>query len=882
MSKLIKRLFWTLAFTVLGLVFLAIIIAAFFEKQIGDQILKSVNKQITTELTVEEFNLSLLSGFPKVSANLNQVVLKDPDGGNLLEADLVAFRFGLLSLLSSDIQVHSVLIQDGAMNVQIDRKGRGNFDVIKASTNSDSEGASSGISLDEALLENIELIYENDQTKQNVRLYIQEAMSSGQFSAEEFELISFAEMRSDFIEIGQDRYFVGEKLLYDADIAVNLKDGTYELNNVDLGIASNVFKVTGLVEQTETQMNLDLHFASEESSLKVMLDLLPEKYQAYFSDFDSRGKFKVKAAVKGPYSKSKMPSIKTDFALRDGRISSPRMEESLKDVTLAATFYSPAGKSTKNAKFEIRQLTGYFNRELFDAKMRVTNLDDPKIQFFLDGVLPVKSFYGLLNNPAITDGSGEVEIKRLKIDGMYKDMITPSRIGRVKTSGALEFDDVAMTINEEDIMLDRGMLKLSDNNLEVTDLKFEGAGTDLKLSGDFLNLLPVLLADQGNTKKAKLKYKATLKGESLDIDRLMSIIDVPVNEETLARKSVEEADSIVGAKLELRQRITDLLEGSFQADIDEWNYELIEGEDFSGSLVFKDKKLLIKGDTKGMEGKFNIDGEMKFKPRPALEAKLSCEGINLKTFFYQGKNFGQEVLQHDHVDGTLKSNMLIEAYWDSKGNFMEDQLHVLADVMITNGRVKDFDLFYDFSSVIKLDDLRDIRFSDARNWMEIERSKIHIPAMFIQSNALNLTLNGEHTFDQKIDYGIKVNAGQVIWNKWFTHHDPGRKPQEAKKKGWLNMYYRVQGTIDDYETKRDKRMVSRRFKESEDRKGRIQERLIRAFGYVDALEEPSEWKDDIPEYEEEEDSDDPEFLDFEVGGNEEEEEEFLWDEEGEG
>ncbi|MFT7606577.1 MAG: hypothetical protein ACI8VT_004180, partial [Saprospiraceae bacterium] len=165
---------------------------------------------------------------------------------------------------------------------------------------------------------------------------------------------------------------------------------------------------------------------------------------------------------------------------------------------------------------------------------------------------------------------------------------------------------------------------------------------------------------------------------------------------------------------------------------------------------------------------------------------------------------------------------------------------------------------------------------------EVRNEKIYIPAMFIQNNALNMTITGEHGFDNKIDYGIKVNGGQVLFSK-FKKYNPNRPPQPSKKKGWFNIYYRIYGEVTNYEIVNDKRFVSKKFTLSESRKRDIQEGLKLAFGNkIDLYYQPSDWndQDNIPEYQDEE-AGEEEFLDFEVGGGEEEEE-LIWKEDNRG
>ncbi|MEL6864960.1 MAG: AsmA-like C-terminal region-containing protein, partial [Bacteroidota bacterium] len=868
-KKFFKRfLLWSgllLGFVLL----LLVLIAALFEQQIGEKVIQEVNKQLKTELKVEEVSLSLLSGFPKASVNLDKVLLEDALQGNLLEADRLALRFGLLSLFGSEIQLHEALIEDGALMIHISRKGLANYNIIKKSEEGVQKASVKekelSLSLEKARLSNVELIYLDEQADFAFRAKVQEADLSGAFSGSAFRLSCFADMRSNFLDIDKYRYIVGKNLVLNAELDVDLEENRYTMKDVDLAIESDVFQVDGTIEAGKKATVLDLAVTAKDGSLESVIDLLPEEQLAYFSDFKSTGTFFFDASIKGKLSSRTTPKILVNFGLEDGRISSTRLDDPLKEVNFKASFTNGTQQSNLTSVFEIKDFKGYFNRELIESRLQISNFAAPKIAFTVDGVLPMGAVYGLFDHPAITDGSGEVEVKRFSLKGRLKDMQTPSRIGRVRSSGTLEFDDASLTINKEEMVVDKGEIVVKNNSLLVNDVKLEGAGSEINLNGKFLNLLPVLFADSLNSRKAELRFQASLDAPNVDFDRLIALTKIPIDEDLTPKGEV---DSLKVAQTLQRERITNFLKGTFQAKIDAYNYRQIEGKDFSGSFEFDNNELSIKGRTQAMEGSFNVDGQAFFEDRPYLKAKLDCEDINVKEFFRQGENFGQEVVQHQHIDGTLKAQLAIDAFWDEEGYFKEDKLHILGDISIDDGELKNFKLLYDFSDYIKLKDLKHIKFVNMRNWMEIKKGKIYLPAMFLQSNALNLTLSGEHSFDNDINYNIKLNAGQVLWNK-FKRYNPRLKPQASKKKGWFNIYYRVFGTVDKYQIKSDKRGVKRNFERSDRKKRSIQDQLVRVFGEkIDLSDEPSDWKDDIPEYGGE-DPDDVEFLDdLDTGGEE--------------
>ena len=859
MKRFVKK---SLLFLIVALVLLvgtAAIIAGFFEQQIGRKLIAEINRQLDAELAVGDFELSLLSGFPDASANLHTVTLDDNRKGTLMEANNLSFRFGLFSLFGSNIKVHSVVIEDGALFIHIDKKGRTNYDILKKVTDEsevETSGSELSISLNEAELRDVELIYIDDRAQQEFKLLVKDALASGEFSSEEFSLTSFANLKSEFIELSDGRYLAGKNLDYDAKIKVNLATGVYELENVDVGIEQNRFSVDGTVVTTETKgTHFDLKLVSRESSLATMIGLLPESYRDYLKDFKSSGKFVVTAKIDGVLDKKRTPDMKVDFKLTNGRISGPRLAHSLKDVNFTAAF-----DNSKKAKsiFEIADFKGYFNRELIQSKLKVSNLDDPDIDFTVDGVLPLASVHGLLDHPAIKSGDGEIEIKNFRLKGKYNDMINPSRIGRVKTSGVLEFDDAELKINKEKMVIDKGIIKLIDNSMILKEVEIEGAGSDLVLDGKFVNFLPVLFADLENTKNAELIFQSNLNARALDLDRLIRMTKTDIEGSVVSRSVMDSIHVEENLRLE---RFTKLLKGSFNAKIKKFNHNYIEGENFKGVIEFENNEMSIKGSTDAMDGRFVMDGKMFFKGRPYLEGKFICEQVDVQEFFRQAENFGQEVLQYRHVRGEMNAKLAFSAKWAPDGTFLYDDLRVYGDVDIENGEMYNFELFYDFATYVKLKDLKHIKFTRLHNLFEIRKSRLYIPAMFMQSNALNLTLSGEHRFDNSFNYNIKINAGQVLFSK-FKKYNPDKRPQKAKRKGWFNLYYRVFGNIDKYKTKSDKKSVKQNFAKSDRRKKTIEKKLEAAFGKkIPTIDEPEEWKDTgTASIDKDETTDDPEFI----------------------
>ena len=854
MNKIFKKIIIGLGVLAVLLLVALIVIAGFFQEAVGNRLISEINKQLTTELTVGDFDLSLLKGFPNATASLQDVVVKGQFGEGLLEAKDVAFHFKLLSLFGATVKVHSVKIKDGALNVRIDRRGTANYDIFKPSETD--EESNFNISLKEAELENIELAYRDDKLRQEMLMLVEVADFSGELSSKKYDLNSSAQLTSNFIDLDDVRYFAGKKWGYDANIFVDVEEEQYDFKKVKVFVDDNSFSLTGNVDKEKGYTDIDLVATTDDANLSSVLSLLPKQRLDILGEFSSEGKFYFSMDIMGKLSPTESPATEASFSLAQGRLTHPYLKEPFKDVSFEATMTNGELNSMRTSSFEIKNFKGYLHRELLTMHLKVEDFDDPYIDFQMDGALPVAYIYDFFEHPGITDGDGEIEINNLDVAGLYRDMTSIRHIADVEMKGALEFDDAALKINNEEIIIDKGKFIFEDNLLALHDVEIEGAGNDIFFKGTAENLLPVLFADSLNTQNAKLKFTGELDAQKMDLLKLRQMVDVPVGE-----ADVEQAvyDSLKTEKYIKRERILDFLQGNFIANINEFRYDKIMGKNFSGQLFFENSQMQVVGKAEGMDGKFALDGTLFFEKEPYLKAKISGDKIDVHQFFYQTNNAGQEVVTYKNLAGNMNAKMLIKAYWDSTGNFVSDKLRVWAGLGIEDGALKNFAMLEEFSDFVKVRDLRNVRFVDMQNWLEIKNGKFYLPVMFIQNNAMNMSVCGEQAFDDKIDYSIKINAGQVLTNKLKSGSN--QKPIKAKKDGFFNLYFNVFGTLEKFDYETNKRKVKNMFAASEKRKRQIRAALIKEFGApLNMLREPVEWQD-VGETARWENDDDVEYID---------------------
>jgi hypothetical protein len=191
----------------------------------------------------------------------------------------------------------------------------------------------------------------------------------------------------------------------------------------------------------------------------------------------------------------------------------------------------------------------------------------------------------------------------------------------------------------------------------------------------------------------------------------------------------------------------------------------------------------------------------------------------------------------------MNANIWIQTYFDENGALDYPKLNVLASLDIADGELLDFKMLESFAFALKAGDLERVRFTRLQNFFEITDETIYIPRMFIQSSAANLEISGSHSFNQFLDYFIKVNAGQAIKNK-ISKHDDELDILPARRNGFFNLYYTVKGPLETFAVESDKRAVKDDFSRSEYRKERIRQKLEEVFAEpIELIETPTETED---------------------------------------
>ena len=367
---------------------------------------------------------------------------------------------------------------------------------------------------------------------------------------------------------------------------------------------------------------------------------------------------------------------------------------------------------------------------------------------------------------------------------------------------ALDRLDTKMEVHPQRFHDFKGNFHYEDEHLVVQDFHGEIGATNFNIN------LNYYLGDDPTIKKRD--NSLAVKANYIDYDALFDFNLAPPPSESTEASTTADVAAHAEAFNIYELPFTDM---RFQAAIDHFIYHRIDLQHIKADIrTTPDHYLYI--DTLRMHaagGQINLSGYFNGSdPKHIyMQPDLQMTQVDLDQLLFKFENFGQDHLVSENLQGKLTSRIQgkIRVYPDLVPDL--DQSTLEMEVKVLDGNLKNYDPMLALSDYMGDKNLRNIRFDTLQNRLAIDRGKITIPAMTIESTLGHMELSGTHDSEQNIDYYLRIpwkTVRQATWQKLFGSKKDSVTNEEqvdeivevddTRKTKFLNL--KVQGTIDDY------------------------------------------------------------------------------------
>ncbi len=523
-KKLFKRVFIGLG------VFLVVFIGALvalpfvFKDDIIAAVKNVVNENLNAKVDFETVDISLLRSFPSVSVgvkNYEVIGIDEFDGVKLVGGESFgitvdfwsAWNFGQVPL-----EIKSVTLDKPEINVIVLSNGKANYDIAKPTTDTTTTETTFQIKLQEYAINNGNIVYDDRQGGNYVKLVNLNHSGEGDFTQDVFDLTTKTSIDEFTAESGGITYLKKAKTKLDAGFNIDLPNSKYTLKENELKINELEMKADGWVSMpNENDIDMDLTFSAPKSDFKALLSMIPNAYIAGYENVKAGGTFKLDGFVKGIYSASpeRYPAFKINFDVANGDVKYPDLPMGISGINTNVVVNSPGSNLDQMlvdvSKFSLKignnPLEGYF-------KLR-TPMSDPDVDTKITGVLNLGDFVrafpmeGVKTLNGLINADVAVKTKMSTIDkGDYAN---------VDMKGDMSIENMDYVADDmPPVRIDAMRMFFTPKNVQIPNFDMKLGKSDLSGSGALDNILAYFSPD------ATMKGNFTLRSGYFNADEWMT------------------------------------------------------------------------------------------------------------------------------------------------------------------------------------------------------------------------------------------------------------------------------------------------------------------------------------------------------------------------
>ncbi len=829
--RIVKKIIKIFLLSVIALILLGVGVTYIYGEKIEQIMLEKIREKSTTEIKVKEVNFSFFENFPYASVKLTDVLImgKEPNiKDTLLYAKESHLQFNIFNLLSEKQEISKIVLLKSKLNIKYDIDGNPNFKIFKEAKDKEKK-----VKINQIYFSDSKISYIHQKKNTDIKGITHKVLLEFQKEKQSDFLVK-GDLYMQNLVVRKPDYIYKKECKIDAFFSVS--DSVFYIKNSTLFIEDVQFALAGEVKGKN--VNLDISAANQ--PLKSVLTHMPEKFKSIYSGFIADGNLSCIGKVKGEISKISNPHFNMDFSITNGLFNLKESPFELSEISMQANIDNGNTNNFETSIIKAKNCIAKTENGSFSGSFQVRNLNNYYLSTDINSNLDLAEVNHLFKNTPFFNMKGELvgntkyngllsfskKMKQNFLDANHQSTISLKDVEFQYKKSALVFG--FQNLNGE-IRGNKILVEQSDITISDSDFKFDGSIT---------NFIPYLLSASN-----KIEVRGNMQSVYVKFDELMTI------------KEINAGEGISVSTL------PNWIEADLNTKIEQLSYQYFVAENIDAGIDYRNFTLKAKEiKMKTLNGQ--VTGEVKFFERPNNYLKLftsaHLEKINIRDLFTGFQNFGQEFIQDKHIKGVGTADIQLQSSWNPGFEFDPNKLQLNSHLIIEKGELVDFSPLLTLSSYVSVEELKNVKFSTLENTIKIGNNNINIPAMEIQSSALSVFISGFHSFDNEIDYQIRLLLSELISKKARSKNknlDNELGVVVDDGLGRTTLYLRMDGTVDNPNIYFDKIKIKEKIKtevkkETEGIKTIIKEDVLNQKSDSSKIEEEKEtdvlieWEDE--------------------------------------
>ena len=723
------------------------------KKSIISKVTTELNNRIKGTIKIGDLDPSFISTFPHVSIRLSQVLVRDTMWAqhhhDLLKAERIYIRLGLLSLFSGSPEIKRVIINKASVYIFSDTSGFTNEYVFEGQ-GTPKEAKNSPSPLPDIELRNVRFVMD---LKGRNKLY-------------DFDI---SRLSCDIKTTGSKLRLDVKTSLLVHSLAFNTNNGSFvkeqplegsirlffdrsakklEFKDIVLKVDDHPFSFTGMFDLKGVPPLYFLSIKTNNINFRKAAGLVSNNIGKKLDSFNIKEPFNIHTTLDGTTRPNRIPLVSINVQVKNNIVSTPIGE--ISQASFQANFTNrllpSIEKSDANSGFRFTGFSGTWeNIPLKSDAVMVSNLKNPIMACDIHADFSLKRLNELLGSSTmeVTNGICNANLK-------FRGPLQENDTAVASITGKINFRDAAINYTPRNLLLTKcsGQLVFDDKDFYVKQLKAQAGTTQLLMNGKVENLTSLI--DQS---PEKLVLDWNITSPKLNLEDFTSFLGKRTSRTAVASKR---------RFLKLANQIDRMLnEGSvdLQINADRLLYKKFDASNVAANLQLTDRVVALKNVLiQHAGGSLTLNGSMKEEALHnsiALSSKMN--NVNITKTLTAFNNFGQDGITDKNLKGILSADINITGLITDKANIVENSLKGLIDFHIRDGQLINFEPVQKISqTAFKNRDFSDIRFAELKDKIEVNGSAIKVNRMEIRSTVFTMFVEGIYDVKKGTDFAIQV------------------------------------------------------------------------------------------------------------------------------
>ena len=493
-----------------------------------------------------------------------------------------------------------------------------------------------------------------------------------------------------------------------------------------------------------------------------------------------KGLFSIDVQANGVYSETSMPKVNAAMNMKNGYVKTADVPEPIEDITFKA-FVKNADGSLAATIINLEDFHMKFQNEPFFIKAYVENLDNPKYDVTLKGILDLGKLTKIYPLDDMTL-SGRIAAD-IATKGVMSDIDAGNYLN-TSTSGSMDVTNLVYTATDfpQGMKLSTARYTFTPDKAVINTMKGSVGKSDIDIDGYVSNYMGYMFGAADSTIRGKMNFRSN----SFDVNEWMT------EEETT--ETATAADSDTGLVL-VPKNIDFILSSSIKQVI----YTNMTLDNMNGDIIVKDgivRMHQLAFNTLGgsilTNGSYNTQDEK----NPKFDMDLDIKELGIKEAYSTFNTIKSFAPVAQNIEGNFSTKLKMNGNLDNAMSPIMSTLFGAGSLSIASATLQNGKVLESISGITKMANMLPMQLKDILIQFEIKDGKVFVKPFDVKAGESKMNIQGNQSVEGALDYLVNMDVPAGAIGTQINSAINSITGNSASPSDRINLNLKVLGTYD--------------------------------------------------------------------------------------